>query len=261
VFSCGIQRTRREPNPWIRTLGIFNPVSAGPISSRTSRNDSYKGHKPRAVHPKWFENILPNELLIRLAADLFQQVPERDISQVCVCPLFTGLKIRRHVTEQQVFRGTGFILGGIVGDAGCMRKQVIDGDLVPRCGRIREIPLHKVIRLQFAAILKEQNRGGGELLRHRSDVESSRGGIWNVPLQVRHSIALAKNDLSIVCYKYASHKHLGIDIRLHNLLESVGRLSTGWVNQYCNGNRKKYSTKRSIRQSHHPGIIDVEKSR
>ena len=70
------------------------------------------------------------------------------------------------------------------------------------------------------------------MLRHRSDVESSCGRIWNAPLQVRHAIALAEDDLSFFSHQYASHEHLGIDIRLHNLLQTVSwSLSSACVSQ------------------------------
>jgi hypothetical protein len=53
--------------------------------------------------------------------------------------LFARLKVERPVIKDQLVRGAGFILCGVVADAGGVRQQVIDGDLVPGCGRVREV--------------------------------------------------------------------------------------------------------------------------
>ena len=81
----------------------------------------YKGRESRVVHPQRFENILLNELLVGLSADPFQQVSEHDVAQIGVGPSFAGLKVQRFVIKDQLVRGAGFILGGVVGDAGCVR--------------------------------------------------------------------------------------------------------------------------------------------
>ena len=76
----------------------------------------------------------------------------------------------------------------------------------------------------------------------------------------RHQDNVAENDLSVFSHEYASHEHLGIDIRLHNLLKAVGRrLSTGGVSQHCEDNRGKCPPKNVFRQSPHPAIVHADK--
>ena len=180
--------------------------------------------------------------------------------RLVVGPFFARLKVQRFVIKDQFVWGAGFILGCVVGDRGCMRQQMINGDLVPGCGRVREIFLHQIVGIQFSAILKQQDGGCGELLGHGSDVESSGGRIRNAPLQVRHAIALAENGLPIFSDQHASHEHLGIDIRLYNLLETVDRrLSIGCVSQYCEDNRGQRPAESAFRQSRHPAIVTVDK--
>jgi hypothetical protein len=46
-------------------------------------------------------------------------------------------------------------------------------------------------------MLKQQDGGCDELLRHGSDAESSRGRVRNAPLQARHAIALTENGFPV----------------------------------------------------------------
>jgi hypothetical protein len=89
--------------------------------------------------------------------------------------------------------------------------------------------------------LADQKEPGKSVLAagpHEMSLQNRVGRIWNVPFQGRHAIALAEDDLSVLSHQYASHEHLGIDIRLLNSLETEARrLSTGALSQHCEGNR------------------------
>src|SRR2546422_7409141 len=76
-----------------------------------------------------------------------------------------------------------------------MRKQGVKGDAVPgsRSSRsLRDVPLDRVFDTQLAALFKQQDRGGRELLADRGQAELSCRRVRDVPFQIGHPVAFGE---------------------------------------------------------------------
>src|SRR5262252_10235795 len=81
-------------------------------------------------------------------------------------------------------------------DAGSVRQQVVQRDAIA-LREIGKVVRQRVGNLQAALFLKLENRGGGEQLRDRGDVEAGFCGIWNLPFVIGHPVGLFEEDSPI----------------------------------------------------------------
>src|SRR3984957_14988632 len=134
----------------------------------------------RIIHSQWLENIFLYEVFVALTADLLNQIPKQYISGISVVPLFSRLEFQGFVTEtgHQFFRRRWRSLcRTVIGETSetwnprCMCQQVVDGDFVPGRRRVGHVLLYRIVCLEFATLFKQQNAGGRELFRNRSEAE------------------------------------------------------------------------------------------
>ena len=130
-------------------IPIFDSIVPGPITGCPSRNDGAKREHSRVIHSQRFENVLLNELKVGLSADPLKQISKHDIPEVAVGPSLTGLEVQRLIIKVQFVGRAGYIFRGVVGDAGSVSQQVINGNLVPRCLSVRQILRNEIIVFSF----------------------------------------------------------------------------------------------------------------
>ena len=214
--------------------GIDRAARRRHISGGAMWDDGGVGVVSRVLHAKRREDVVGHELLVARAGHLLDHVPEHEIARVAVAHFLAGGEIERLVAHRRDRLRDGRVpelqrvvvrQAGEVGNPGRVRQQVEDRDPVPRRGRFGDVFPDRVLELQLAAFLEQQNGRGGELLRDRAKPEPGRGRVGNVPLEVRRTVALVQDDVGAARDEHRPHEGLVADVGLHDLLHARGVLS------------------------------------
>jgi hypothetical protein len=174
VLCGGVDSASRAGNSHVHEGCVDQTAitASGGVTGSAARDDVGVGIVAGIFHVERREDVFLQELLVALAADLFNQIAEEDVTRVAVVELRAGFEIERLIAEA----GDGFPGGGRQGlcgyvvreagevrDAGRVREDVIDRDLVPGSGSVRHVFLSGIVDFEFAALFEQEYRGGGEL--------------------------------------------------------------------------------------------------
>src|SRR5262245_18711114 len=120
-----------------------------------------------------------------------------------------------------------------------MRKQMVNGDRLPRAGTRLDELADRIAHLQLALLLKQKDGHTCELLGDRTEPELRVRRVRDVPFEVGHSVAAAQKDFAALRHKYAAIEPAVVKVSLGLFLESLRR-GLGEA-QTCSKNEKEDS--------------------
>src|SRR6202041_2378642 len=118
-------------------------------------------------HAEGREDFAGEELLVRHAGDLLDDVGEEGVAGVAVAALCTGRKLKRLLAHDgdEFVEVNGLVLDGLVlgnvvvaWDSGGVLEEVANGDLVAR-RKVGDVTAERVGDVEFALLLEDDDGG------------------------------------------------------------------------------------------------------
>jgi hypothetical protein len=158
------------------------------------------------LHAERLEDPVLDEAAVRVVAHLLEDRTEQDVVRVAVRLLRSRLELQAVALEHgdQPFELQVLAhvrrpqLVHVLRDAGRVREQVLDRDLLPLRRVVGQELGDVVAQRQLALLLQHHDRHGGELLGERGDAEHHLGPDRQVELQVGHAVAFPEEHLSVL---------------------------------------------------------------
>jgi hypothetical protein len=206
VFDGRVERAGPVRDAHVYEVGVVESAVAQHVAGGAARQDFVVAVEAGARHAGGGEEVLAEELLVRLAREFLDEMAEQDVAAVAVVEALAGRELKRLVAEALEGFGDGRreaarlpVLGerGEARHAGGVRQEVVDGDGLPRLGALRDVLADRVRDGEPAALLQEEDGRGRELLGDGAEAELGLRRVRHVQLVVRHAVALAEEHAAV----------------------------------------------------------------
>ena len=199
----------------VHIVRVDDAIRARGVAGSAAGKDGRVGVIAGVGHAQGLEQVGADEVGIGLAADLFDDGRQDDVTRVRIGPAGVRLEVERPVPEpgDQV-RGRRrprllrleILETGEVRDARGVGQKMAHRHLIPGRGRIRQIALHRRIQIHQPALVQQQDGDRRELFGERAQAEPGVARIGDVPFAIGQAIAPVQQDFAVPGDQHRSGK-------------------------------------------------------
>ena len=112
-----------------------------------------------------------------------------------------------------------FRIVGVAGDAAGVGQEVVDRHALPRLRRVVDVLADRILDLELAPLLEDEDRHRRELLGDRPQAELGLRRVGDLVLGVGEAVALAEEGLAVLRDEDRAAEVVHLDAGVHVLLE------------------------------------------